>query len=85
MRRNKILDAVHILVMGVGVYLTVIGILTICGFVDLDLSQMSNPDGLIAILVGTTGISVYTDRELRRRIHDLESVIYRTGTGIEPK
>ena len=85
MRRNKILDAVHILVMGVGVYLTVIGILTICGFVDLDLSQMSNPDGLIAILVGTTGISVYTDRELRRRIHDLESVIYRTETGIEPK
>ena len=68
----KIPDIIYTLIMGVGVYITVVGLINIMGFGNLDLSRMSSRDGLIAILIGFCGIELYTDRELRKRIRKLE-------------
>lgn len=68
----RIPDIIYILIMGVGVYITVVGLINIMGFGNLDLSRMSSRDGLIAILTGFCGIKLYTDRELRKRIRKLE-------------
>lgn len=71
----KIPDIIYVMIMAVGVYVTVIGLINIMGFGNLDLSKMGSRDGLIAILVGFCGITLYTDRVMRKRIKELEEKI----------
>ena len=68
----RILDVTYLVILFVALVVLTIGFMAILGIHDLDLTRMSNPWGLVAILLGTEGIQIVVNREYANRIRDLE-------------
>lgn len=72
---EKLMDIVYLLIMLTGIWIIIVGEFALLDIIDLDMTLVNNPWGLVGVMLGTIGLLAWLERYHRKRIIDLEEKV----------